>query len=151
MIEFMEKINETPSAFTTLTLTYDQRQKSRLRVMLSNGWEAGIMLKRGSVIRHGDFLRSTDGLMVQIRAAEEEVAIASTADALLLAKACYHLGNRHVPLQIEYDCVSFQRDHVLEEMVQKLGLEVKQVTTAFEPESGAYSEGHSHDNHHHHD
>lgn len=151
MIEFVEKIDETPTAFMVLTLTYNQRQKRRLRVNLNNGWEAGIILERSTVMSHGDFLRSKDGSIVQIQAAEEEVAVASSADAFLLAKACYHLGNRHVPLQIEPDCVSFQKDHVLEEMVLNLGLEIKYAKTAFEPENGAYSGGHKHAGHQSHD
>lgn len=149
MIEITEKMDEMPMAFTMLTLTYDQRQKSRLRVTLNNGKEAGIMLERGTVMRHGEFLRSTDGLAIQIRAADEEVAIASSDDALLLAKACYHLGNRHVPLQIDSGSVSFLRDHVLEKMVLSLGLEIQHEVTAFEPENGAYSGGHNHAGHKH--
>ena len=138
MIEIREKIETSPIAFTTLTLPYDQRQKSRQRVTLVDGKVAGIILKSGTILRHGDFLKSTDGLFFQIRAAEEEVAIASTNDALLLAKACYHLGNRHVPLQIKQDYISFQRDDILEKMVLKLGLKVKHVLASFEPEGGAY-------------
>ncbi len=149
MIEIIEKITEIPKTFTILTLSYDQRQKSRQRVRLNNGWEAGLMLERGTVMRHGDFLRSTDGLNVQIRAADEEVAVALSEDSLLLAKACYHLGNRHVPLQIDSGSVSFLRDHVLEKMILNLGLEIQHEVTAFEPENGAYSGGHNHAGHKH--
>ena len=144
MIEIIEKINKTPKAFKTLTLTYDQRQKSRLRVTLDDGLEAGIILERGTVLRHGDFLRSKRGEFVQILAAKEKVTVVMTEDVLLFSKACYHLGNRHVPLQIENNWLSFQRDHVLEELVLNLGLEIKHKTLPFQPECGAYSNGHTH-------
>jgi urease accessory protein len=148
MIELTEKIDEVPTVLTTVTLTYDQRQKSRLRVTLDDDREAGIMLERGTVMRGGDFLRGTNGIVVQIHAAKEEVAIAYTLDLYLLARVCYHLGNRHVPLQIEENWLSFQRDHVLEEMVLNLGLGVKHDTAPFEPEGGAYKEKHLAHRHH---
>ena len=100
------------------------------------------MLERGSVLRHGELLRAENGLVVEVRAANEEVAVISTEDSFLLARACYHLGNRHVPLQIGKGWLRIQRDHVLEEMVESLGLLVKHELAPFEPESGAYS-GHS--------
>ena len=106
------------------------------------------MLERGSVLRHGELLRADNGLVVEVRAANEEVAVISTEDSFLLARACYHLGNRHVPLQIGEGWLRIQRDHVLEEMVQSLGLFVKHECTPFEPESGAYS-GHSNHSHSH--
>ena len=69
---------------------------------------------------------------------------------MLLAKACYHLGNRHMPLQIEDDFLAYQKDHVLDEMVLNLGLTVTHAMRAFEPESGAY-ESHSTEHSHSHD
>ena len=92
------------------------------------------MLERGSVLRHGDLLRADSGLIIEVRAANEEVAVISTKDSLLLARACYHLGNRHIPLQIGEGWLCFKRDHVLEEMVQSLGLFVKHELFPFEPE-----------------
>ena len=108
------------------------------------------MLERGSVLRHGELLRAENGLIVEVRAADEEVAVISTADNFLLARACYHLGNRHVPLQIGEGWLRIQRDHELEDMVQSLGLLVKHELASFEPESGAYSgnSGHSHSHPH---
>ena len=132
----------------SLTLPFEKRQKSRLRVSLDNNQEAALMLERGSVLRHGELLRADNGLVVEVRAANEEVAVISTEDSFLLARACYHLGNRHVPLQIGEGWLRIQRDHVLEEMVQSLGLFVKHECAPFEPESGAYS-GHSNHSHSH--
>ena len=148
MLKITEKLTTplTPSA--SLTLPFEKRQKSRLRVSLDNNQEAALMLERGSVLRHGELLRADNGLVVEVRAANEEVAVISTEDSFLLARACYHLGNRHVPLQIGEGWLRIQRDHVLEEMVQSLGLFVKHECAPFEPESGAYS-GHSNHSHSH--
>ena len=148
MLKITEKLTTplTPSA--SLTLPFEKRQKSRLRVSLDNNQEAALMMERGSVLRHGELLRADNGLVVEVRAANEEVAVISTEDSFLLARACYHLGNRHVPLQIGEGWLRIQRDHVLEEMVQSLGLFVKHECAPFEPESGAYS-GHSNHSHSH--
>ena len=138
MLKITEKLAAplTPSA--SLTLPFEKRQKSRLRVSLDNNQEVALMLERGSVLRHGELLRADNGLVVEVRAANEEVAVISTEDSFILARACYHLGNRHVPLQIGEGWLRFQRDHVLEEMVQSLGLAMKHELSPFEPEGGAY-------------
>ena len=99
-------------------------------------------MERGKVLRGGDVLTGPDGLAVLIIAAPEPVSVARTDDGLLLARVCYHLGNRHVALQIEPGEVRFLADHVLDDMVRGLGLVVEQVSAPFEPEAGAYSHGH---------
>ena len=148
MLKITEKLTTplTPSA--SLTLPFEKRQKSRLRVSLDNDQEVALMLERGCVLRHGELLQAVNGLVVEVRAANEEVTVISTENSFLLARACYHLGNRHVPLQIGEGWLRIQRDHVLEEMVQSLGLFVKHECTPFEPERGAYS-GHSNHLHSH--
>jgi urease accessory protein len=148
MLTITEKLGipATPSA--SLTLPFEKRQKSRLRVSLDDKQEVALILERGSVLRHGDFLRADNGLIVEVCAADEEVAVISTKDTFLFARACYHLGNRHVPLQIGENWLRFQRDHVLEEMVKSLGLTVKHELSPFEPEGGAYG-GHSSHSHSH--
>ena len=148
MLKITEKLATPLTPSVSLTMPFEKRQKSRLRVSLDNNQEVALMLERGSVLRHGELLRAENGLIVEVRAANEEVAVISTEDSFLLARACYHLGNRHVPLQIGGGWLRIQRDHVLEEMVQSLGLFVKHECTPFEPESGAYS-GHSNHSHSH--
>jgi urease accessory protein len=148
MLKITEKLVTPLTPSVSLTMPFEKRQKSRLRVSLDNNQEAALMLERGSVLRHGELLRADNGLVVEVRAANEEVAVISTEDSFLLARACYHLGNRHVPLQIGEGWLRIQRDHVLEEMVQSLGLFVKHECAPFEPESGAYS-GHSNHSHSH--
>ena len=148
MLTITEKLDTPAKPSASLTLPFEKRQKSRLRVSLDNNQEAALMLERGSVLRHGDLLKAENGLIVEVRAADEEVAVVSTEDSFLFARACYHLGNRHVPLQIGERWLRIQRDHVLESMVQSLGLLVRHEIAAFEPESGAYS-GHSKHSHSH--
>jgi len=134
-----------PTASVTLTL--DQRVRSRLRVTLDDGPEAGIFLERGDNLKNGDCLVSEDRLVVLVKAASELVSTVLSRDPLLIARACYHLGNRHVALQIELGKLRYPHDHVLDNMVRGLGLDVIVEDAPFEPEPGAYgssSHGHGH-------
>ncbi len=143
MIQLIRKMAAPPDAGPSVTLTLDQRTRSRLRVTLDDGRPAGILLPRGTTLRDGDGLESDDGLRVRVRAARETLSRVEAADPLLLARACYHLGNRHVALQIEPGRLSYLHDHVLDDLVRGLGLPVLVVEAPFEPETGAYS-GHGH-------
>ncbi|MBT8428607.1 MAG: urease accessory protein UreE [Gammaproteobacteria bacterium] len=141
-------------ASTTLTLPLEKRIRSRLRVTLDDGAEAGVFLERGQVLRDGDLLGSAEGLIVQVRAAAEPVSEVRCGDPLLLARACYHLGNRHMPLQIAEGLLRYQHDHVLDDMLLGLGLQPTLVEAPFEPEPGAYggsAQGHGHAHAHSHD
>ncbi|MFB4394010.1 MULTISPECIES: urease accessory protein UreE [unclassified Pseudomonas] len=149
MIVLTRRVAQAPTTTGTVTLDVDSRIKSRLRVTLDDGREAGLMLERGHLLRGGELLADADGLhRVQVIAAPEAVSTVRCADPLLLARAAYHLGNRHVPLQIETGLLRYQHDHVLDEMVRGLGLDVQAERAPFEPEAGAYQSaphGHSHD------
>ncbi len=135
-----------------LTLPWSLRQRSRFRARLDGGREVGVLLSRGEALRDGDRLEAEDGRCVRVVAASEDVAVARSFDAHQLARACYHLGNRHVPLQIGADCVRFQPDPVLEDMLRELGLAVGRETSSFQPEPGAYGQGgHSHSHGHAHE
>jgi urease accessory protein len=123
-----------------LTLPFEQRQKSRLRAQAENGEEVALILPRGRVLRGGDRVAATDGRQVEILAAPEKLLHIESAE---LARIAYHLGNRHVPLQVEPGFLRIAEDHVLEEMARKLGARVSHVEAPFEPEAGAY--GHQHD------
>jgi len=146
MLELTRRLDHgEPGA--TLTLPLDKRVRSRLRVTLDDGRAAGVYLERGQVLRDGDLLGSADGLVVQVRAAAEPVSEAPCDDPLLLARACYHLGNRHVPLQIEPGLLRYPHDHVLDDMLRGLGLQPAFAEAPFEPERGAYggaAHGHGH-------
>ena len=148
MIRLTRKLAQPSEHQTTLTLPLEQRVRSRLRVTLDDGSEAGIFLERGSALRAGDLLRDDEGFTVLIRAAEEAVSTVDCEDPLMLARLAYHLGNRHVPLQIEPGRVRYQHDHVLDDMVRSLGLPVLKEQAPFEPEPGAYG-GHHRQTHEH--
>ena len=134
-----------------VVLTYDERKKSRHKTKTTCGKELGWFVERGIVLAQNDILKCQDGTLIKVKAAEEHVSDVTCEDPLTLMKAVYHLGNRHVPLQVEKAYLRYQKDHVLDEMVEGLGLKVTHTNQPFNPESGAYSNGgHSHGHHHHH-
>lgn len=149
MIHLTHKVAEPTEPHASVTLTLDQRLRSRLRVVLDDGREAGILLPRGDTLKDGDCLASEDGLVVGIIAAAERLSSVATPDPLLLARACYHLGNRHVALQIEPRRLRYLQDPVLDDLVRGLGLVVSPEDAPFEPEPGAYgAAGHGQGHHH---
>lgn len=135
----------------SITLPFELRQKSRLRTRLDGGPDVGILLGRGRALRTGTLLKATDGTVIEIRAAAEAVSTIHCDDRLMLARGAYHLGNRHVPLQIGEDFLRYQRDYVLDDMVRQLGFDVVAETAPFEPEAGAYGAGHGHSHEHGHE
>jgi urease accessory protein len=124
MLNFIKIIQGEHAVISSVTLTYDQRVKSRLKVELDNGDPAGLFLPRGSILNHGDKISAETGEVVSVRAANESVSTVLVRDPLLMARACYHLGNRHVSLQIDAGFIRYQHDHVLDEMIAVLGLPV---------------------------
>jgi urease accessory protein len=129
-------------------LTFAQREKSRCRATTCQGHGIGWILPRGTVLADGDALLCETREVVLVRAASEALAEAISDDPLLLLRAAYHLGNRHVGIQVLPGALRFSRDHVLEAMVEGLGLEIRAVDDAFSPEAGAYGahgHGHAHD------
>lgn len=146
MLKLIEIVSSyTSQAQHTLTLPYDRRIISRQRVHLDQGGEAGLFLERGVSLQHGDVLKADSGELVSIQAALETVSSLYCSDPLLFARACYHLGNRHVALEIRAGRLRYLHDHVLDDMLLGLGLKVVVEQASFEPEAGAYSStGHSH-------
>ncbi len=141
----IECIEAAQVIHTTLTLSFEARQKSRQRVRLDTGEAAALLLPRGTQLRNGDLLRSADAaLVVQVRAAPEQVSCVQTGDPRLLARCCYHLGNRHVPVQIGDQWLRYLQDPVLDDLVHGLGLQVRTQLAPFEPEAGAYAHGAAH-------
>ncbi|MBA3031972.1 MAG: urease accessory protein UreE [Gammaproteobacteria bacterium] len=132
-----------------LELAFETRCKSRLRTQLASGEDCGLFLERGTVLRGGDKLLANDGRIVAVLAASEALMEAMSGDPLLLAKAAYHLGNRHVAVELKPGRLRFAADHVLGDMVRGLGLKVNEVAAPFEPESGAYGHAGAHGGHGH--
>ncbi len=145
MIHLIRKLCPPREVQNTLTLPWEDRTRSRMRVTLDNGEEAGLFLERGTVLRGDDLLISDEGLVVRVIAAPELLSIVACEDALLMARACYHLGNRHTPVEIAAGEICYRHDPVLDRMVNGLGLEARRDHGPFEPELGAYGgAGHHH-------
>src|SRR5665647_1306767 len=139
----------------TMELDWDVRQKSRFEATDSAGRQLGVFLPRGTVVRGGDVLVAEDGSLVKVNAAPQPVLRitprSSRGTAFDLTRAAYHLGNRHVPIELKPDHLKIEPDHVLADMLRAMHLTVREATEAFEPEGGAYSStgtGHSHGNGH---
>jgi urease accessory protein len=134
----------------TLELDWDTRQKSRFDGVDSLGRQLGVFLPRGTLVRGGDVLVAEDGSMVKVIAAPQTVlritACTSHGSPFDLTRAAYHLGNRHVPIELKPDHLKIEPDHVLADLLRAMHLIVNEVSEAFEPEGGAYSNhGHSHE------
>lgn len=127
-----------------LVLPFELRCRSRLRTRLETGEEAGLFLEPGTVLRGGDRLLGNDGRVVEVVAAPERLMEARGEDPAQLARLAYHLGNRHVAVEVGPQWLRFAADAVLEQMLVGLGARVTEVVAPFEPEGGAYRHGHGH-------
>jgi len=136
-----------------LVLPFEFRQKSRLAARLASGEEACLLLPRGTVLRGGDRLRAEDGRVVQVVAAAERLLRVTCPTARELARVAYHLGNRHVALELGDGYLCLAEDRVLAGLLEALGAMVEPREAPFEPEGGAYGRGGqgAHGGHHHHE
>jgi urease accessory protein len=144
MMIVQKRIERQAHADARLELSFEERRKARQRARLEDGEEVALFLERGTILRGGDCLEAADGRIVRIVAAAEALMEVKTADAVLLARAAYHLGNRHCAVEVGEGLLRFPADHVLGEMLAGLGLEARSVNVPFEPEPGAYAAGHHH-------
>jgi urease accessory protein len=145
LLTITQRLTDSRPAQAKLILPFDLRQRSRLRAQLDSGEEVGLVLERGTLLRGGDRLLAEDGRVVVVEAAAEQVSVVTAGDPAQLARAAYHLGNRHVSLQVGAGWLRYLHDHVLDAMVRGLGLAVHAAELPFEPEAGAYAHsGHSH-------
>ena len=154
---------------SVVALDWDTRQKSRFEALDSAGRRLAVFLPRGRIVRGGDVLVGEDGSLIRVEALAQPILVVTapkSADAAsashALAKAAYHLGNRHVPLEVRADRLVLEPDHVLAELLGRMGLDVATGNGSFEPEAGAYdtarqshahahSPSHAHDHDHGHD
>ncbi|MDM0054161.1 urease accessory protein UreE [Variovorax fucosicus] len=139
----------------TLELDWDVRQKSRFDATDSQGRQIGVFLARGTAVRGGDVLVAEDGSLVRVIAAPQPVLVITHCTAhgtpFDLTRAAYHLGNRHVPIELKPDHLKIEPDHVLAAMLRSMHLIVREAEEAFEPEGGAYgAHGAGHDHGHSH-
>jgi urease accessory protein len=133
-----------------VSLTFHERIKGRIRIATDDGVDAGIQIDRGHVLEDGQKLKDEQGVVLEVLAKPELVSVATTDAALLFARACYHVGNRHAEVQIGENQLIYLHDHVMDEMLVLLGLRVTAEHLPFHPENGAYAAGHSHAHHHDH-
>jgi urease accessory protein len=154
MLEIKHRLKAPDSPGTQpqarLELPFELRQKSRLRARLASGEEVAVLLPRGEILRGGDWLLASDGRAIEVVAVSEDLLHVECESAEALARAAYHLGNRHVPVQVGAGFLRLAADHVLEDMLKGQGARVARIKVPFEPEAGAYA-GHTHGGHHHHD
>ena len=144
----------------TVELDWDVRQKSRFDATDSQGRRLGVFLPRGTLVRGGDVLVAEDGSMIRVIAAPQPVLVVTHCSehgsAFDLLRAAYHLGNRHVPIELKPDHLKMEPDHVLADMLRSMHLIVQEARSAFEPEGGAYGaqaaqqQGHDHGHDHGH-
>ena len=128
----------------TVTLAAHDRHRRRIRMTDDDGEDFLLDLPSATYLRDGDGLALDDGGIVAVRAALEEVADIHAASPEQAARLAWHVGNRHVPVQIGEGWLRFQTDEVLAKMLRGMGVEVTILSVPFEPEAGAYAGGHSH-------
>jgi urease accessory protein len=151
VLRILQRLTGTRDAQLQLLLPFELRSRSRFRARLVSGEEVGVQLTRGQILRGGDRLLAEDGRVVEVRAAPESVSTVRASDARLLARTAYHLGNRHVALQVGDGWLRYGHDHVLDDMVRGLGAEITVEQAPFEPEAGAYHGEHEHEHEHSHE
>ena len=150
-LTIQQRSSDPRTADAKLVLPFELRQKSRLLAELDTGEEVGLVLDRGNILRGGDRLLASDGRVVEVVAAAEAVSLVKARDAARLTRVAYHLGNRHVAVQLGAGWLRYLHDHVLDDMVRGLGFDVGYAELPFEPEAGAYAHagrGHSHGHEH---
>lgn len=145
----LDHIHSDTEIADVVSLSFDLRQKSRIRVTLQSGVEAALYMQRGTILRGGDFLQADSGEIIEVIAADQAMMKVTASTSKALTRAAYHLGNRHVPLEIGDGWLKLETDSVLKDMLLGLGVQVEELQAPFEPESGAYAAGGGH--HHHHD
>ncbi|HEY5283394.1 MAG TPA: urease accessory protein UreE [Polyangia bacterium] len=151
MLHLCEKLSQRPASrdgeldLASITLSFEDRRKSRLRACLDDGREVAVLLPRGTILHEGDhLLDKEEKVLVVVKATAEALSVARATDHLILLRAAYHLGNRHVPVQIGPDWLAYEHDHVLDTMVRQLALTVTVEHRSFDPEAGGYGHGHGH-------
>ncbi|TVQ58385.1 MAG: urease accessory protein UreE [Rhodobacteraceae bacterium] len=150
--------SEASNPFDVATLDYDARYLRRAVIRTTGGREVLVDLAEAQTLRHGARLVLEDGRAIAVEAAPEALAEVRAETPLALARLAWHLGNRHLPTQIEADRLLIRRDHVIEHMLAHRGARVTPVEAPFDPEGGAYGDGrthghahgHAHEHDHHH-
>ncbi|TBU90631.1 urease accessory protein UreE [Stutzerimonas kirkiae] len=145
MLVIRQRTTPPPTWDAELELNYDARSKSRLRCFSTAGEDIGLFLERGQPpLRDGECLLAEDGRIVRVKARPEQLLHVTCTSAFELTRAAYHLGNRHVALQIGDGWLRLLDDYVLKDMLTQLGARTEAIEAPFQPEHGAYGGGHHH-------
>lgn len=145
MLVIHHRIAPQPRWDAELLLSFDARSKSRLRCFTTAGEDVGLFLERGQpALQDGDCLRAQDGRVVRVYARPEALLHVTCSNAFELTRAAYHLGNRHVALQLGDGWLRLPEDYVLKAMLEQLGATVTLIEAPYQPEQGAYGGGHHH-------
>jgi len=150
-VEVYERLEHGHEIDDQVTLDHNHREKGRFKIRSENGVEVRVFLERGKALLVGECLKTECGKIIEILGAPEPVSDATCSNWELFSRACYHLGNRHVKIQVLERQLRIKPDYVLEEMLQQLGLTVTKTTAVFIPELGAYAPGYTGHQHHDHD
>lgn len=137
-------LSHTHNPADTITLDETARHRRRVKMVSDNGIEFLLDLPEARLLRHGDGIKLDDGRVIEVVAEPEELYEVRAADPHHLLQLSWQLGNRHLPTQIMKDHLRIRRDHVIREMLEGLGATVTVVTASFDPEGGAYANGHHH-------
>ncbi len=148
MLYFDRRLPATSDATLEMAFTFEERERGRLRFVLPDGRDAAFIVERGSPLVDGECLSTADNEVLMVKAKPEPLMEVQTEDSRVLARAAYHLGNRHVRLEVGYNWLRLPPDHVLRDMLLNLGVSVHDVTVPYQPEMGAYGGGHHHSHHH---
>ncbi len=143
-VEVYERCSYTSTADDSVVLNHELREKGRFKTTTEKGVEIRFFLERGKTLTIGEHLKTRCGKIIVVAGANESVIRAQCADWQTFSQACYHLGNRHVKIEIGDRWLRIKPDYVLEDLLSRLGLSTIEESAIFTPESGAYSGGHHH-------
>jgi urease accessory protein len=144
---------DTTSAIDQIALDAHDRRRRRVVLTGERGTTFLLDLPQAAALRDGDGLVLDGGAIVRVVGRPEPLVEIVAADAHQLARLAWHIGNRHIDVQIVGDRLRIRRDHVIEDMLRGLGARLATIEAPFDPEPGAYEHhhhGHRHDDHHHH-
>ena len=144
MLVITKRVDDPSHWDAELVMSFELRSKSRLRTTASSGEDVGLFLEPGQPLHHGEVLQAEDGRRVRVVAAPEALLHVTCANPRELCRAAYHLGNRHVHLEVGEGWLRLLDDEVLAQMLLQLGARVERLSVPFHPEHGAYGGGHHH-------
>lgn len=132
----------------SLTLDFDARHRRRFRLTTDQGDDVLLDLPQAIAMADGDGLQLEDGRWLRVQAAPEDLIEIRHGDSIQLMRLAWHLGNRHLPTEIQDNLLRIRPDHVIEDMLRGFGAILQKARVAFQPEGGAYGHGHQHEHHH---